>query len=246
MSIEVRDLSKQMDGLPIFERISLAVGPGESVALLGPSGCGKSTLLNIIAGIIPPDKGQIRLGGEDWTGRSGRVSYMQQKDLLLPSRRILDNICIPLELKGLSRRAARRMARPRLAEFGLAAFADYWPSQLSGGMKQRAALLRTILFADDILLLDEPFAALDAITRRRMQLWLKQLKQQHDMALLLVTHDIDEGLLLARRIYVMSELPSRIIAEITVDPEGGPEELWRLKQEILSLLDNSAPADDAV
>ncbi|MDO4540571.1 MAG: ATP-binding cassette domain-containing protein [Syntrophomonadaceae bacterium] len=242
MSIEVRELHQEMGGLLIFERLSLTVRAGESVALLGPSGCGKSTLLNTIAGILPPGRGEIWLGGEDWTGRSGRVSYMQQKDLLLPWRRILDNVCIPLELKGVSPSEARRLARPRLAEFGLQDFADYYPSQLSGGMRQRAALLRTILFADDLLLLDEPFAALDAITRRRMQLWLKELLHRHSQSLLLVTHDIDEALLMARRIYILSELPARVVAEISVAADSDPPMLWQQKQEILNLLN---PADSA-
>ena len=236
MSIKVNALNKRIGTLQIFEHFSLEAADRESVALLGPSGCGKSTLLNLIAGILSPDHGSIFLGGEDWSGRSGRVSYMQQKDLLLPSRRLIDNVGIPLELKGCSRQTARQQVKPHLAEFGLEDFADYYPAQLSGGMRQRAALLRTFLFADDILLLDEPFAALDAITRHRMQLWLKDWLLQHPMTVLLVTHDIEEALLMCRRIYVLSARPARLLADITVAPEDPPELRRHQKQEIFKLL----------
>ncbi len=209
----------------------------EFVVIIGPSGCGKSTLFNIIAGLIEPDQGTIWIDGQDWTGKTGRISYMQQKDLLLPSRNILDNVCIPLLLKGMSKKKAREEAVTYLQDFGLEGFANYYPQQLSGGMRQRAALLRTYLQASDILLLDEPFAALDAINRRNMQLWLKKLCQQYKSSVLFITHDIEEALLLADRIYIFSARPARILLEITLNQDTKHA---LVKEKILSILEEES------
>jgi ABC-type nitrate/sulfonate/bicarbonate transport system ATPase subunit len=229
--IEVKHISKTLDELPTLADISLTVGENEIVVVLGPSGCGKSTLLNIIAGLLHPDRGRIIIEGEDWTGKSTRVSYMQQKDLLLDWRSILDNVTIPLLLKGMPRKQARAYAANYFEDFGLQGFEDYYPRQLSGGMRQRAALLRTYLFASDILLLDEPFAALDAITRRKMQLWLLDLYQRYKSSILFVTHDIEEALLLADRIYILGSRPAVVRREILWD--RGSSRYPEIRKEIL-------------
>jgi ABC-type nitrate/sulfonate/bicarbonate transport system ATPase subunit len=236
--IEVKHISKTLDELPTLADISLTVGENEIVVVLGPSGCGKSTLLNIIAGLLHPDRGRIIIEGEDWTGKSTRVSYMQQKDLLLDWRSILDNVTIPLLLKGMPRKQARAYAANYFEDFGLQGFEDYYPRQLSGGIRQRAALLRTYLFASDILLLDEPFAALDAITRRKMQLWLLDLYQRYKSSILFVTHDIEEALLLADRIYILGSRPAVVRREILWD--RGSSRYPEIRKEILEILEEES------
>ena len=234
--LEIRGVSKTLGLVHTLNNVSLSVNRHEAVVILGPSGCGKSTLLNIVAGLIPPDEGQIYIDGQDWTGKTGRMSYMQQKDLLLPSRTVLDNVAIPLMLKGVSKKEAHQTARQHLQEFELSGFVNYYPRQLSGGMRQRAALLRTYLFASDILLLDEPFAALDAITRRRMHLWLKQLQSRYRCSILFVTHDIEEALLLADRILVVSSRPAASLQEFTLPPQVDIHRQQSIKEKILDLL----------
>ncbi len=231
-------ISKTLNGLHTLADISLTLGENEIVVVLGPSGCGKSTLLNIISGLLIPDSGSIKIDGEDWTGKTARVSYMQQKDLLLDSRRILDNVTIPLLLKGMPRAEAHDHARNYLADFGLEAFTHYYPRQLSGGMRQRAALLRTYLFASDILLLDEPFAALDAITRRKMQLWLLELYKRYRSSILFVTHDIEEALLLADRIYILSKRPATVRCELLIDQRYGVTAA--MKNQLLAILEEES------
>jgi ABC-type nitrate/sulfonate/bicarbonate transport system ATPase subunit len=229
-------VSKILDGVLTLSNISLSVECHEFAVIIGPSGCGKSTLLNIISGLLVPDQGRIEIGSEDWTGRTGRISYMQQKDLLLPSRNVMDNVCIPLLLKGIDKRQAYETARAYLRDFGLDGFEKYYPRQLSGGMRQRAALLRTYLFTSDIMLMDEPFAGLDAITRRKMQLWLKELCNTYRPSVLFVTHDIDEALLVADSIYVFSTRPAQVSLHIRVQPGlGGKKE--ELKQEIMAAME---------
>ncbi|NLG33023.1 MAG: ABC transporter ATP-binding protein [Syntrophomonadaceae bacterium] len=237
--IRVNKVSKTLDNVPTLDQISLSLQLDEFVVILGPSGCGKSTLFNIIAGLIAPDKGSVVIMGEDWSGRTGRVSYMQQKDLLLPSCNVIDNISIPLLLKGYSKKAARKFAGDYMQEFGLDGFALFYPRQLSGAMKQRAALLRTYLFASDILLLDEPFASLDAITRRKMHKWLIEIRRRWFSSILFVTHDIEEALLLADRIYVFSSRPARVKAEYNL-LDINNEQKEGIKQEIISILEEEA------
>lgn len=235
--IQVCNVSKTLQDIFTLDDISLTVSCSEFAVILGPSGCGKSTLLNIISGLITPDKGTVELGGEDWTGRTGRISYMQQKDLLLPHKNILDNVSIPLLLKGMEKKEAYSEARKHLNSFGLEGFERHYPRQLSGGMRQRAALLRTYLFTSDIMLLDEPFAGLDAITRGRMQLWLKELWKTYQPSVLFVTHDIDEALLLADIIYVFSARPARVLCKINM--AGGTADpcfISQTKQQILAAM----------
>lgn len=236
--LKVIAVSKTLDNLHTLDNISLHVGNNEFVVILGPSGCGKSTLLNIISGLISPDHGQVQIDDENWTGRTGRISYMQQKDLLLPSRDILDNVSIPLILKGINKRKARETAGKYLKDFGLEEFPHHYPRQLSGGMRQRAALLRTYLFSSDILLLDEPFASLDAITRRNMHLWLKDLRRHYQPSILFVTHDIEEALLLADRIYVLSARPAAVKLEIDMTIVNTDTDLQEdIKNQILTILE---------
>lgn len=238
MHLMVKEISKTLDRIFTLDNISLRLDKGEFVVIIGPSGCGKSTLFNIIAGLMEPDQGTVWIDEQNWTGKAGRISYMQQKDLLLPSRNIVDNVSIPLLLKGMPKAEARRRAESYLPDFGLAGFGHYYPRQLSGGMRQRAALLRTYLQTSDILLLDEPFAALDAISRHSMQLWLKDLQHRYGSSILFITHDIEEALLLADRIYLFSARPARVRLEIDLlkERENG-KDISLLKQHILAILE---------
>ena len=197
----------------------LSVRRGEFISLIGPSGCGKSTLFNLIAGLDTPTDGSITIDGTDRSGQQGVVGYMLQKDLLLPWRTVLQNVVLGLEVSGISRKSAMAIARPLLATYGLGGFEERDPAQLSGGLKQRVALLRTILFNRDIILLDEPFGALDAQTRERMQEWLLDLWDDFKKTVLFVTHDIDEAIYLSDRVVVMSARPGRIVAEFDVPLE---------------------------
>ncbi len=199
--------------LATLDDVSLSLAEGEFVALVGPSGCGKSTLLSIIAGLETPTSGAVALRGDPTARRLGRVGYMPQRDLLLPWRDALGNASAGLEAQGTPRRAARARAQALFANFGLAGFERAFPATLSGGMRQRVAFARTALVARDLLLLDEPFGALDALTRASLQRWLAAVWARLGMTCLLVTHDVDEALLLADRIYVMTARPGHIRRE---------------------------------
>ena len=201
-------------------QLELAIAPGEFVTLIGPSGCGKSTLFNMIAGLLPPDPdGSILFGGQaQLDGRLlGKVSFMPQRDLLFPWRTVLDNATLALEVEGLGRREARRRAEALFPEFGLAGFEAHYPQQLSGGMRQRVALMRTFLFERDLILLDEPFGALDAMTRSLMQRWLLDVWARHRRTVLFITHDIDEAIFLGDRVLVMTARPGTIKGEEPID-----------------------------
>ena len=177
---------------PVLAGISLSVNPGDFVSLIGPSGCGKSTLLNIIAGLDHPDAGTVELDGDEHAQRLGQIGYMQQKDLLLPWRSVLDNAALGLELQGMSRGEARRRALALTGLFGLKGFEHQYPFTLSGGMRQRAAFLRTMLLDQALVLLDEPFGALDALTRVQMQEWLMELWETLGRTIILITHQRSE------------------------------------------------------
>jgi ABC-type nitrate/sulfonate/bicarbonate transport system ATPase subunit len=213
----------------VLSDITLSVSAGEFVTLVGPSGCGKSTLLSMIAGLEEPSSGSITLYGNVNTRRLGQVGYMPQRDLLLPWRSALDNAIAGLEIQGVSRKAARERARTIFAEFGLAGFSRSYPFELSGGMRQRVAFARTVLAGGKLLLLDEPFGALDALTRAALQRWLLGIWEQLGMACLFVTHDIDEALLLADRVYALSPRPGRVRIERRV-PLPRPRALGMLLQ----------------
>ena len=188
--------------------VTVDVAPGEVCCLVGRSGCGKTTILHALAGLTTPLSGRVLLHGEDVTGRPGRVSYMLQKDLLLPSRRIIDNVCLPLVLAGARRDEARAKAAPLFERFGLAGCERKWPSELSGGMRQRAAFLRTYLMGADVTLLDEPFSALDAITRTEVRRWFVDVAADLGLSALVITHDVDEAVSMASRIYVLAGAPA--------------------------------------
>ncbi|MBR1659420.1 MAG: ATP-binding cassette domain-containing protein, partial [Oscillospiraceae bacterium] len=209
-ALELRGVSKSFDGKPVLRDVSLTVRQGELVGLLGVSGGGKTTLFNIIAGLLRPDEGQVLLDGEDVTGRPGRVSYMMQKDLLFPFRTIEDNVALPLLLKGVGKREARSRAREHFADFGLAVTERQYPAQLSGGMRQRAALLRTWLASRELALLDEPFSALDPLTRRSVHRWYLDVMARIRLTTCFITHDVDEALLLSDRVCLLTGRPGRI------------------------------------
>ena len=201
----------------VLSGVDLSVGDGEFVSIIGPSGCGKSTMLNIIAGLDQPDSGVVEVFGDEGPDRLGRTGYMQQKDLLLPWRSVLDNAALGLEIRGVPRRQARERALELTEEFGLKGFEHQFPFALSGGMRQRAAFLRTMLLDQDILLLDEPFGALDALTRVQMQEWLLELWSRLSKTIVLITHDVDEALLLSDRVYVLTGRPGRVTMVMSVE-----------------------------
>ena len=241
--LEVNHISKCFDGKPILQDISITLNQGELVSLLGVSGGGKTTLFNIIAGLLPPDEGNVILNGKDITNQPGQISYMMQKDLLLPYRTIEDNAALPLLLKGVNKRDARAQVSPLFAQFGLEGTQKKYPAQLSGGMRQRAALLRTYLFSQDVALLDEPFSALDTLTKRSIHQWYLDVMEKIQLTTLFITHDIDEAILLSDRIYLLSGSPGKIAAEIVIqEPKPRQEdfsltpEFLEYKREILSLL----------
>ena len=219
-AIAVRGMSKRFRErgrwVEALRDVSIAAKEGEFVSIIGPSGCGKSTLFNIISGVIAPDEGEVLVQGQDARGRVGLAGYMPQKDLLLPWRTVLDNAVLGMEISGMALAAARKQALPMMGEFGLAGFEGSYPAALSGGMRQRAALLRTVLFQRDILLLDEPFGALDALTRSGMHEWLLGLWGRLGKTILFVTHDVEEAVLLSDRVYVMSARPGRIKGELAI------------------------------
>jgi ABC-type nitrate/sulfonate/bicarbonate transport system ATPase subunit len=220
-TLELRGVSKRFAGndgeVDAVEHVDLVASDGEFVSLIGPSGCGKSTLFNIVAGLEEATRGQVLIKGEALDDRLGASAYMPQHDALLDWRRVLDNVALSLELQGVRRREARRRALPLLERFGLGEFTRAWPWQLSGGMRQRVAFLRTVIAGRSLLLLDEPFGALDGITRSDLQQWLSQVWAELGSTVLLVTHDITEAVFLSDRIYVMSPRPGRIASVLDVD-----------------------------
>ena len=217
--LQVENLSFRYEKEPLLDGVSFSVEEGEFVSILGPSGCGKSTILNLLAGILTPDGGWMRVDGRDSLGRSAHFAYMPQNDLLFPWKTIAQNVCLHGKLHG-NEREQRRQALPLFPAFGLAGYEDAYPSELSGGMRQRAAFLRTALCEADILLLDEPFGALDVISREDMQDWLISMKAQLGRTCLLVTHDIDEAIYLSDRILVLGGAPARIRGEVSIRERG--------------------------
>ncbi|WP_277835643.1 ABC transporter ATP-binding protein [Speluncibacter jeojiensis] len=233
---------------PVLDAMSLRVQPGEFVSLIGPSGCGKSTLFNVIAGLDRPDSGRVLVGdgsaaGQDVTGRPGHCAYMPQKDLLFPWRSVLDNTVLGLQVAGVGKREARDRARELFPAFGLGGFEDARPGELSGGMRQRAALLRTVVQGRDLLLLDEPFGALDSLTRTEMQSWLQQVWQRYRWTVLMITHDVREAVFLSDRVVVLSARPATVRREVVVDLPRPRElslltapEFAAIERELLDLL----------
>ena len=236
--------SADMPSVEAMVDVSLDVALGEFVVIVGPSGCGKSTLLNVIAGLIDPDSGSVNLKGDNDAQRIGRVAYMHQIDLLLPWRNVLSNAILGLEIAGVPRQEAEDKATELATKFGIDDFINAYPATLSGGMRQRVALLRAVLPERDVLLLDEPFKALDAITRSELQRWLSDVLDRSHRATIMVTHDVEEALMLGDRVLVMSPRPGRILLELDVDlPRPRPKDVVRdpkfvdLKWRLLSALD---------
>ena len=209
----------QGDGDPVVavEHTTLSVDPKEFVSIVGPSGCGKSTILNMVAGLLDPSSGEILIDGDVVEDRRKHFGYMFQKDLLFPWRTIRENVALGIEVLGVPKKEALDRADSILTQFGLGGFANNYPSQLSGGMRQRAALMRTLLCDRDTLLLDEPFGALDALTRSVMQEWLLSIWEQDHRTILFITHDIEESIFLSDRVMMMSARPGRIKMELEID-----------------------------
>ena len=205
------------DGENIIEDIDIHLCDGEVVSLLGVSGSGKTTLFNVLSGLSLPDNGRVLLDGEDVTGKTGKMSYMLQKDLLLPHYTVLDNVALPLIVRGEKKKVAREKALEHFDFFGLEGTEKKYPHQLSGGMRQRAAFLRTYLASDGVVLLDEPFSALDTITKTAVHQWYLDIMKEIKLSSFIVTHDIDEAILLSDRIYILSGKPGKITDEIVVD-----------------------------
>lgn len=242
--LEVKGVSKSFDGEEIIRDITLELKEGEIVSLLGVSGGGKTTLFNLIAGLSEPDQGSILLEGEDITGKPGNISYMLQKDLLLPYRTILDNVALPLIIRGMKKTEAREKAAGYFEEFGLSGAEEKYPSEISGGMKQRAALLRTYLFSEKVALLDEPFSALDMLTKASVHEWYLDVMEKIHLSTLFITHDIDEAILLSDRIYLLTGKPGTLTKEILIkEPKPRKkdfhlsENFLQYKREIISHLE---------
>ncbi|NPV09552.1 MAG: ABC transporter ATP-binding protein [Anaerolineae bacterium] len=220
-AVQVQHLSKwyRVDGhvVQALADVTLGADEGEFVSIVGPSGCGKTTLFNLICGLSRPDGGRILLDGREMRGERGRVAYMPQKDVLLPWRTLLENVLLGAEVDGQPMLQARQEALELMSAFGLEGFEHRYPHELSGGMRQRAALLRTYLFHRDVLLLDEPFGALDALTRRQMQVWLMSVWEERRKTILFVTHDVEEAVFLSDRVYALTPRPARVSHEMEVD-----------------------------
>ena len=232
--LKVNEVSKAFENEEIIENISLELHEGEIVSLLGVSGGGKTTLFNIIAGLSVPDKGEVFLDGENITGKPGFISYMLQKDLLLPYRTILDNVALPLIIRGMKKKEARKKAATYFEEFGLEGTQKKYPAQLSGGMKQRAALLRTYMFSEKVALLDEPFSALDMLTKGTVHEWYLDVMEKIKLSTLFVTHDIDEAILLSDRIYLLTGKPGTITKEIVIKESKPRSKDFNLTEEFLA------------
>lgn len=247
MRLELVQVSKTFTesgkSLLAVEDLSFTANPGEFVTLIGPSGSGKSTVFNLITGLLTPDHGDILLDGSRINGRTGLVGYMPQRDLLLPWRTVLNNVILGPEIAGKSMKTARDHARDLLPLFGLEAFADVYPATLSGGMRQRAALLRTFLSERDVMLLDEPFGALDALTRRDLQNWLLHVWERFKTTILFITHDVREAVLLGDRVLVFTSRPGHLKMELPVNlprpRDDSAEAFIRLQSNLLKSLEES-------
>ena len=246
--VEVKNLSRTVgqgeDGLKILYNVNFYANQGEIISIVGPSGCGKSTFLNILAGLDQPDSGIVSISGIQPGDLLGNVGYMQQKDLLLPWRNVLGNVILGLEVQGVPKKEAQIRAEEFMGDFGLSGFENNYPDSLSGGMKQRAAFLRTMLTDKTVFLLDEPFSSLDALNRASLQQWLLNLLSGFmDKTIVMVTHDVEEALLLSDRVYVMTSRPGTM-QKVVESPFQKPRnrnivntaDFTRLKSDILSFL----------
>ena len=279
--LEAKHITKEYDGRTIIKDISIHLEEGEQISLLGLSGSGKTTLFQVLSGLTRPETGKVFLNGREITGKPGAVSYMLQKDLLLPHKKVIDNVSLPLVLKGMKKRDAREAASPFFAEFGLEGYQDQYPDRMSGGMRQRAAFLRTYLStmvqtgsmpgraaagltgsdpgssgSDPAMhgaaLLDEPFSALDTITKGQLHTWYLEMMQRIHLSTIFITHDIDEAILLSDRIYLMTARPGVIEHEIRILPPRDrrkdfnlTQEFLEYKKQIIHILGSSEPLESA-
>lgn len=250
--LALQAVSRTFGDLTALSPTELSVKPGEFISVVGPSGCGKSTMFNIIAGVLAPSAGKVLIDGKDVTNKSGHVGYMLQKDLLLPWRTVLDNIVLGAVLKGGASRSEREEGVALAQRYGLGDFINHYPAALSGGMRQRVALMRTLAMHHDVMLLDEPFGALDSQTRLSMQQWLLSVWEKEKRTIVFVTHDIDEAIFLADRVVVMTPRPGRIheIIDVPIERPRPVSSLTRpefvgLKQRILATIyQNASPANE--
>ena len=241
--LSLQNVTRRFGSMTALAPTDLQVQEGEFVCVVGPSGCGKSTLFNLISGVLKPDSGNILIDNQDVTGSSGHVGYMLQKDLLLPWMTVIDNIVLGAILKGGASKAQRAAGVALAKRYGLGEFINHYPAALSGGMRQRVALMRTLAMQHEIMLLDEPFGALDSQTRLSMQQWLLTVWSEQKRTVIFVTHDIDEAVFLADRVVVMSPRPGRIREIFNVNiPRPRPlscltsPEFTALKRQILDLV----------
>lgn len=232
--LKAQNISKSFGEKQVLSDVNITLNKGEIVSLLGVSGAGKTTLFNILSGIYKADTGNVYLNGEDITGKPGKVSYMLQKDLLFPYRKVIDNVCLPLIINGAKKKEAREKALPLFKVFDIEGTEFKYPDQLSGGMRQRAALLRTYLSSNGVALLDEPFSALDTITRTKIHKWYLDVMGQIDLSTVFITHDIDEAIILSDRIYVLSGTPGTIANEIVIDEKKPRRDDFNLTDEFLA------------
>ncbi len=233
LKLKTNNLIKSFDGRVIIKDINIELNQGEIVSLIGVSGSGKTTLFNMLSGLLEPDSGNVYLDGEDITGKPGKISYMLQKDLLLPHKKIIDNAALGLVVKGMKKKEAREKANQFFVDFGLDGTQEQYPSQLSGGMRQRVAFLRTYLVTEGVALLDEPFSALDTITKSQMHNWYMDIMSKIEMSTIFITHDIEEAIYLSDRIYILGDTPGIIKKEIIIDKEKPRTEEFTLTNEFL-------------
>ena len=230
-------ITKSYGEKQVLNDINFSLKEGELVCLLGVSGVGKTTLFNVLSGLTAPDEGKVLLASEngftDITEKNGMLSYMLQKDLLLPHMHVVDNVALPLTLKGVPKKKARETASEYFKRFGLDGTQNKYPAQLSGGMRQRAALLRTYLCGNRVALLDEPFSALDTITKVSMQEWFLEVMDELKMSTIFITHDIDEAILISDRIYIMSGSPASLTKEFKIDCPKPRNQAFTLTEEFL-------------
>lgn len=233
-ALELRGINFSYDGVtPVLKDINLTLHDGELISLLGVSGAGKTTIFNIIAGLNKPDQGQVFLNGQDITGQTGKVSYMLQKDMLLPYRTVEDNVSLPLIIKGTKKKEARRIVGEYFSRFGIEGTQKKYPAELSGGMRQRAALLRTYMFSADVALLDEPFSALDTLTKSDMHRWYLEVMDSIKLSTIFITHDVDEAILLSDRICLLRGRPGTITDEIIIREPKPRRKDFNLSSEFL-------------
>lgn len=230
----IRNITKSFNDKEVLKDVSIELKENELVCILGVSGAGKTTLFNIISGLLEPNNGEVLLNGKDITNRAGYISYMLQKDLLLPYKTIEDNVSLPLIIKGMKKEDARAKVAKYFEEFGLEGTQKQYPNSLSGGMKQRAALLRTYLFSNQVALLDEPFSALDMITKAKIHSWYLDIMEKIKLSTLFITHDIDEAILLSDRIYLLTGAPGQITKEIKIKEKRPRNNEFLLTTEFLS------------